>query len=76
MEDENFEAWEESTLAQYEGDVYVPTTPRPDTYEDYILQDSSGIDSDEVNGLSDSSDEWAKRYFAKETIFRPTYDRP
>ena len=37
MEDENFEAWEESTLAQYEGDVYVPTTPRPETYEEYIL---------------------------------------
>ena len=37
MEDENFEAWEEGILAQYEGDVYVPTTPRPEPYEEYIL---------------------------------------
>ena len=58
MEDEQWNAWDEYTLAQYRGDTYVPR-----------------IESDEDFNLSDS-DEWAKRYFAKETTNQPTYGRP
>ena len=38
MEDEQWNAWEEYTLAQYQGDVYVP---RIDSDEEYNLSDSS-----------------------------------
>lgn len=53
-----------------------------DTWEErFIAQHSVGEEyvpqtgSDEDFNLSDS-DEWAKRYFAKETTNQPTYGRP